>query len=139
VLSGDGGVFVSGRWHFLGTKIVYASATLSLAALEVLVHTSREAVPLDLVVVEIEIPESVDIERVPLSKLPSRWNAYPAPAITQQMGTDWVAANRTAVLEVPSAIIPLECNYLLNPAHPRLSRVRIIGRAPFTFYSRLRA
>lgn len=139
VLSGDGGVFVSGRWHHLGTRIVYGSATLSLAALEVLVHTNREDVPPDLVAVEIEIPESLDIERVRPSKLPAGWDAYPARAFTQQLGTDWVAANRTAILEVPSAIIPRECNYLLNPAHPRFARVRIVDRAPFSFDSRLLA
>jgi len=46
-------------------------------------------------------------------------------------------AGKTAVLEVPSAVIPRECNYLLNPAHPHLTRVRVVGRTPFSFDSRL--
>ena len=90
-----------------------------------------------MVAVEIEIPDSVEIERAPLSTLPAEWQVYPAPAFTQQRGTNWVAARRTAVLAVPSAVIPVEYNYLLNPAHRHFSRVRIVGRTPFPLDSRL--
>ena len=136
-LSGEGGIHVSGRWHLRGTRIVYTSATLSLAALEMLVHANRAFAPQDLVAVEVEVPASLEIERVPLSRLPVKWDADPAPAGIQELGSRWAASRRSAVLEVPSAVIPLECNYLLNPAHPRFSRVRIIGRVPFSFDARL--
>lgn len=116
---------------------MYTSATLSLAALEVLVNMNRGFAASDFVAVEIDIPGSVEVERMPLRKLPAGWDAYPAPTFAQQLGTTWVAAKRTAVLEIPSAVIPRESNYLLNPAHPRFSRVRIAGRAPFSFDSRL--
>ena len=137
VLGGEGGLYTAGRWHRRGTRMVYTSATLSLATLEILVRTDRAYGPSDLVAVEIEIPDSVEIEHIPLSTLPAGWRAYPAPASTQQHGTNWVTAGRTAVLEVPSAVIPLENNYLLNPAHPQFSRVRIVGRTPFSFDARL--
>jgi RES domain-containing protein len=100
---------------------------------------SRDSAPTDLAAVEIDIPDSVEIEHVPVSKLPPGWDAFPASAFTRQLGTDWIAARRTAILEVPSAIIHHERNYLLNPAHPRLGRVRVIGHAPFTFDTRLMA
>jgi RES domain-containing protein len=138
-LGGEGGLFVSGRWHHLGTRIVYTSATLSLAALETLVHMKRAMAPPDLVAVEIEIPDFVPVERLTLSKLAGGWDAYPAPASARDMGTNWVAAKRTAILEVPSAIIPRESNYLLNPAHPHLRRIRTVGRAPFSLDPRLLA
>ena len=136
-LRGEGGVYASGRWHLRGTRIVYTSATLSLAALEVLVHAIGAFAPLDFVAVEVEIPVSLAIERVPTSRLPIPWDADPAPASTQELGTRWAASRRSAVLEVPSAVIPVERNYLLNPAHPHFSRVRIVGRTPFSFDSRL--
>lgn len=136
-LSGAGGVHVSGRWHLRGTRIVYTSATLSLAALEVLVHANDSFGPPDLVAVEVEVPASLEIERVPLSGLPAQWDADPAPAAIQELGSRWAASRRSAVLEVPSAVIPRESNYLLNPIHPHFSRVRIVGRVPFSFDSRL--
>ena len=135
--SGEGGVHTSGRWHLRGTRIVYTSATLSLAALEVLVHANRAFAPPDLVAVEVEVPTSLAIERVPLSRLPVEWDADPAPSILQEIGSRWAASRRSAVLAVPSAVIPLENNYLLNPAHPQFSRVRIVGRTPFSFDARL--
>ena len=136
-LSGDGGLYAPGRWHLRGDRIVYTAATLSLAALELLVRVHRAFAPTDLVASEIDIPDAVEVERVLPAKLASGWDAYPARSFTQQLGTKWLAARRTAVLQVPSAVIPRESNYLLNPAHPRCARVRIVGRAPFSFDARL--
>ena len=79
----------------------------------------------------------LEVARLPLTSLPAGWDAYPFPAATQGLGTDWIAAGKTAVLEVPSAVIPRECNYLLSPAHPCFARVRVAGRTPFSFDSRL--
>ena len=136
-LTGEGGLHAPGRWHLQGVRVVYAAATLSLAALELLVRIDRELVPPDLKAVEIDIPDSVEVERVPLSKLPSGWDAYPASAITQLLGMRWIAAARTAVLEVPSAVIPREHNYVLNAIHPQFKRLRTVATTPFAFDSRL--
>jgi RES domain-containing protein len=136
-LSGEGGMRGSARWHDQGTRIVYTSSTLSLAALELLARTDRAYAPPGLVAVEIDLPPSLEVERLALSRLGAGWDAYPAPAFTRDLGSRWVAAMRTPVLEVPSAVIPRECNYLLNPAHPRFGRVRVVGRTPFSFDSRL--
>lgn len=136
-LSGEGGMRASARWHDQGTRIVYTSSTLSLAALELLVRTDRAFAPPGLISVEIDVPPSVEIERVPLSRLPAGWDAYPAPTFTRAFGSKWIAGMRTAVLQVPSAVIPRENNFLLNPAHPRFARVRVIGRTSFSLDSRL--
>jgi RES domain-containing protein len=136
-LTGEGSIFAPGRWHVQGARVVYAAATLSLAALEMLVRTDRAVAPPDLMALELEIPDSVDVERLPVAKLPAGWDAYPFRATTQRLGTHWVAVGRTAVLEVPSAVIPRECNYLLNPVHADFARVRVVGRTPFSFDSRL--
>jgi RES domain-containing protein len=136
-LSGEGGLRGSARWHFMGTRIVYSSSTLSLAALEVLIRVNRSLAPLDLVAVEIDIPSSLEIERLTPSRLSSGWDANPAPAFTREIGSGWVSTVRSAILEVPSAVIPRESNYLLNPAHPQFGRIRVAGRAPFSFDPRL--
>jgi RES domain-containing protein len=131
-LSGDGGLYAAGRWSLRGTRVVYASATMSLAALELLVRIEDSRPTPELVAVEIDIPDSVEIQRISLKRLPAGWNASPAPVFTQSLGTDWVASKRSAVLEVPSAVIPRESNYLLNPEHPRFSRIRVVSTAPFS-------
>jgi RES domain-containing protein len=136
-LTGIGGLHAPGRWHVQGRRVVYTAGTLSLAALELLVRIGRARIPLDMSAVEIDVPGIVEVERIGAKRLPGGWDAYPAPAATQRLGTDWIESLRTAVLEVPSAVIPRESNYLLNPAHPRFSRVRIVSRAPFSFDSRL--
>jgi RES domain-containing protein len=136
-LGGEGGLHAPGRWHVQGIRVVYASATLSLAALEMLARTSRELAPSDLVAVELDIPSSVRIERLTPRELSQGWDAYPFPASTQQLGMMWLTAVSAAALAVPSAIIPRECNYLLSPVHPRFARVRIVSRTPFSFDTRL--
>ena len=138
-LTGEGGLYSPGRWHLQGARVVYAAATLSLAALELLVRMDRAFAPTDLTAVEIEIPGSVEVERLPWSKLPAGWDAYPAQESTQQLGTHWVEAGKTAVLAVPSAVIPRESNFVLNPAHPQFRRIRAVETMPFSFDPRLLA
>ncbi len=136
-LTGEGGLYADGRWHLQGARVLYAAATLSLAALELLVRIDRALAPPDLAAVEIEIPGSVEVERVSFSKLPAGWDAYPTSATTQLLGMKWIAAGRTAVLEVPSAVIPRESNYVLNPTQPQFRRIRTVAATPFSFDSRL--
>ena len=136
-LNGEGGLGASGRWHVKGTRIVYASQTLSLAALEYLVHVARDLAPPDLISVEIDVPASVKIQRMAASDLPDGWNATPAPAAAQRLGTDWVVGGEATVLEVPSALIPHEHNYLLNPARPEFGKITVVRRRRFSFDPRL--
>jgi RES domain-containing protein len=116
---------------------VYVSETLALAALEYLVHVDPANVPGDLVSIPAEIPDSVAIREVNLKNLPADWRAYPAPDALAQIGTAWTNAGSSAVLGVPSAVIPDERNYLLNPAHRDFPRIKIGVPQPFAFDSRL--
>ena len=136
-LSGRGGLFASGRWHPKGRRVVYTSSTLSLAALEILVHTDKDLVPGDLVQVEIELPSDVKKETIEPDALPRNWRRYPAPATLQRMGADWLDRGDTAVLQVPSSVIPHENNHLLNPLHPLAARIRVLTTHRFDFDSRL--
>ena len=77
------------------------------------------------------------MERLAEKKLPMDWRASPPGPATMQLGNEWVRAQRSAVLAVPSAIIPAETNYLLNPAHPDFRRLRIHKPVEFTFDPRM--
>jgi RES domain-containing protein len=67
------------------------------------------------------------------SNLPRNWKANPVPARVQAIGDDWVAGGRSAVLRVPSALVPAEFNFLLNPRHQDFAGLRIGKAVPFQF------
>lgn len=117
--------------------MVYTAATLSLAVLELLVHLEPEELPEGLVSVSAAIPENLEVETIPEADLPRGWRRYPAPEELQRLGTSWIESGRTAVLSVPSAVIPQERNYLLNPRHPAFGRIRIDKPQVFHFDPRM--
>ena len=117
--------------------MVYTSATLSLAALEYIVHLEAVDAPADLVAIAASIPSGVGREEVAAASLPAGWRRYPAPGRLAEIGARWIRESRTAVLVVPSAVIPAEVNYLLNPSHPDFARIRIDSPEPFVFDRRL--
>lgn len=136
-LAGIGGLHVSGRWHHRGRPIVYTSATPSLAALEVLVHVDPGLAPPDLQLVEIEVPDALAVETCDPAALAPDWRAFPAPAALPDFGSAWLAEQRTPVLCAPSAVLPIERNYILNPAHPGAAALRITRVLAFSFDPRL--
>ncbi|MBI3118209.1 MAG: RES family NAD+ phosphorylase [Candidatus Hydrogenedentes bacterium] len=136
-LAGRGGLHTPGRWHFQGVPIVYNSATLSLAALEVLVHADRICTPDDFVAIEIDVPDGLPIERVSLRHLPKDWRVYPPPPVLQRRGQTWLTRGKTAVLQVPSALVPEESNYLINPLHADCRNIKAVTSRPFTMDARL--
>jgi RES domain-containing protein len=138
-LEGVGGLFSAGRWHPRGVRVVYTASSLSLAVLEKLVHVDPDLVPDRLAAFEIEIPdEAASRETIPLDRLPPDWRAEPPVHGTQELGRAWLRdLTRPAVLVVPSAIVPREVNYLLNPAHADAVRCSVVASEPFRFDRRL--
>jgi RES domain-containing protein len=134
---GEGARRFGGRWNPAGTRVVYTSATLSLAALEFFVHVSVQTKPDDLVSISIDIPDNLTIERISESRLPKNWRSYPATQELQSIGQKWLKNRKSVVLAVPSAIIPQELNYLMNPEHPDFSKARINKPQPFVLDSRM--
>lgn len=116
---------------------MYASATRSLAALEFFVNLDPSEAPGNLVAVPAEILETIPVAHVDVSDLPRGWRAYPAPASLADLGAEWVRSGKTAVLSVPSTVIPQERNYLLNPAHRDFKAIRIGTPEPFSFDPRM--
>lgn len=134
--SGLGGLYASGRWHSQGRRIVYLSESLALASLEKLVHAHSLRALSGLNYFEVTIPDNV-IERA--EGYPADWNSDPATPETKAYGDRWLMESRSAALIVPSAIIPLENNCLLNPAHPAVDLGWIRGPTPFDYDPRIKA
>jgi RES domain-containing protein len=113
------------------------STSLFLAALEYLVHVDTDLAPDDLIAVPADIPGELAIQHVSPGDLPRNWRRHPGPEALRDLGSAWAAAGSTAVLAVPSSVIPQERNYLLNPNHPDFRRIRAGEPEPFAFDPRL--
>lgn len=135
--SGEGARRVSGRWHHRGTAVVYASESLALSVLEKFVHLGFGGSRIAFVYFRIDIPGALSIEEVKVSHLPRNWTESPPPDETKNIGTDWAKTGRTAVLKVPSVLIPGNCNFLLNPAHRDFRKMRISKPIVFAFDERM--
>ena len=133
--TGEGAARTSGRWNSRGVLVVYASATKSLAALETLVHLNPSAF-FAYKIFRIQFDETL-VEHVSLAALPPDWQSKPPPPTTKAIGDAWVRASRSAVLALPSVIIPNEINYLLNPAHVDFKKIKIGPPEDFAFDARL--
>jgi RES domain-containing protein len=122
--SGEGARIEGGRWNSVGLPVVYASEHLSLAVLEILVNT---AAPAARMVARsrsaIEIPESA-FEVISLHQLPADFGPKTDYAFTQAIGDLWLISRRSPALIVPSAIVPIERNVLLNPIHPNFAALQ---------------
>lgn len=132
---GAGAWLFGGRWNSRGTRVVYTSATLSLAALESLVHLNPP-VAFRYMAIPVEFEEAL-VEAIHVASLPAEWTDEPPPPCTMGIGDLWVRESRSAVLELPSAIIQAEPNYLLNPAHPDFKKIALGKPVPFSFDPRL--
>lgn len=130
-LDGEGARLHGGRWNQKGDAVVYCSSSLSLAVLETLVHLDPAAMPRDLVSIEVETDDALPVDVLDMAKLPADWRTYPAPDVLRDLGSNWVRSAPSSVLIVPSAVVPKDRNYLINPSHP--DAARISARAPESF------
>jgi len=139
-LNGIGAALTEGyRWNSLSTYLVYTAESRALATLEVSVHLDlSEDLPNDRYYVEIEIPEEVEIAELSIDELPPGWDSRPPILETQYIGDDFVAQNSSAVLKVPSCIVPPEYNFLINPNHPDSKKIRVTSTTRMIFDNRIR-
>jgi RES domain-containing protein len=133
---GKGAALYGGRWNRKGTPVIYAAQSASLAALEVLVHYS--VLPEDHVLTEIRIPDTFTVLHLNEDRLPEGWNAEVPIQATQELGEIWVGEGHSAILSVPSSIIPNDRNLILNPAHPAFAEISFQTSLHFRFDPRLR-
>lgn len=137
-LSGAGGLAASGRWHERGVPIVYASESPELAVLETLVNVPVDLVPPTLMLIGVDIDRRVRLESIDASALPANWRQTPAPSALRDIGMRWLGRGRSAGLWVPSAVVPMSRNLVINPRHADASAIRITSRERFPLDPRLR-
>jgi RES domain-containing protein len=135
-LSGEGAARSGNRWNSKGTALIYCADSRALAMAEVAVHLSLGLLPKDYEMVELEIPDEVSLSSLAPANLPVGWNSFPHLLQTQRIGDEFVATAESCVLQVPSAVVPGDFNFLLNPAHPDFERIQIKSRVDFPFDSR---
>lgn len=126
VLSGEGGLRVASRWNFKGDAISYTSASRALSLLEMLVHMDMEDMrSMNLIICEINVPDSLKVQKIPSKSLPEGWNKTPFNQGPQAYWHEFIEKKKAAVLRVPSIIIPEEWNYLIDPNHPDAKKIKV--------------
>lgn len=136
-LSGTGARLYGGRWSNIGKAVVYLASSSSLSLLEVLVHLQQPLlVPDDYCRMEVEVPDE-NVLSVKIEELPANWRDISPPQILTRFGDGFLKEGKYLLLKVPSSIVPTEYNYLLNPAHPDMNKVKLLTRERFDFDSRL--
>jgi RES domain-containing protein len=134
---GEGNRRFGSRWVPKGLSAVYTSATLSLAALELFIHTDPDLAPADLLAISADIPDDLTADELALPDLPGTWREIPAPAELQELGRSWIVEGKSATLSVPSVVVPTERNYVLNPAHAGFKLIQIGEAYDFSFDPRM--
>jgi len=134
--SGEGARLYGGRWNSPGVPVVYVAESQSLAVLEMLVHLDSPVLLEKYVFLEVDFDASLvlDLDR---SSLPKNWQSDPVPESIQAIGDRWVLSRDSAVLRVPSVLVPEESNFLLNPRHPDFGKIGISRPHAFRFDPRL--
>lgn len=126
------------RWNSRGMFVIYTAASRALACLENVVHRSGEGLNDEFRVMVIDVPDTLAVEVIIAENLPKNWFDYQKYYLCQERGDDWLRSGRTPVMQVPSAIIPGEFNYLLNPTHPEFAAIRLLRTEPFVFDPRIK-
>jgi RES domain-containing protein len=115
---------------------LYATSSPALALVESLVHQPRvryERLPA-LQLITLHVPDS--IRSFSIDELPDYWNEESYER-TQWILKDWLLAPDVLIAAVPSVIVPMSFNYLLHPAHPQFSEIRVVHTEPFPIERRL--
>ena len=134
--TGEGAEESGGRWNSEGTRIVYASSSISLAILEILVNLQDEQILSSYMLIPFHFDDSL-IESLDVKGLPEDWASLPSSLSAKSFGDDWVQSKTSLILEVPSAVVPSENNYLINPSHPDFDQITYGDPIPLPLDERL--
>lgn len=130
------------RWNSEGQKALYTAGSVALACLENLAHRSGTQLNAgNFSIATIQIPTKLRVEEILLEELiaiSANWASVDHYPITQKMGNQWLSSLNSAVLKIPSAIVPMEHNFLLNPYHPDFTKIKILSVSHFSFDPRLK-
>ena len=121
--SGEGPRLYGGRWNPKGWPVVYTAESQSLALLELMVQDA--ALRAHYVLIPAYIPDALAQTVIEVQDLPNDWRTLGARDVLQALGLAWLRGGKTAILNVPSAVVPAERNFLLNPNHPDFAKITI--------------
>ena len=138
-LNGKGAARFGNRWNSKGTEMIYTVESRALAMAEVAVHLTLASIPSDYMMIELEIPDTIKINTLKSDKLPLDWNAHPPGIHTQKIGDEFIDDDDddTCVLKVPSAVVKGVFNFLINPHHQDLKKIKIISITNFPIDKRI--
>ena len=136
MMSGEGAFRYGGRWNSKGVRVVYLGSSLAQAAMELLIHLGRAEVLNVYNKMEVTFVDDL-AEHISIEDLPKNWAEPSMASSVQVVGDDWIAKESSVILQVPSAAIKGEYNYLLNPSHPLTAQVNFGPITPFNFDPRL--
>lgn len=137
-LEGIGAKLNGGRWNHEGVPCIYCAASRALSLLEYSAHVTLDTIPKFLSFTSFEIPDE-HIHTLKKSKLPQHWEAWPHPMIARNFGTALLRENKHAVIQFPSAIIPEEFIYTINPLHAKMKSIKIIDVRSYAYDPRLKS
>ena len=129
--TGDGARIYGGRWNSKGVAVVYTAGSLALASIEMIVNLPAPKLLQKYVRISAQISSDL-VSDLPEADLPEDWNSRPISPSTRAIGDSWVKKQSSAVLRVPSIVVPDEYNYLLNPIHPDFAEIEV-GK-PIIYY-----
>lgn len=136
---GIGSLKTAGRWHHKGTQVAYASEHPGVAVLEKLAWIGRYERVRDsnYLLLPLHLDPDKHLERIEETELPEDWDSFPHRDETREIGTRWYEEERSPVLAVPSAVLPLAENFLVNPFHPEAHDLKRGEPEPFSWDARL--
>lgn len=136
-LSGRGAEIMGGRWNNKGTPLVYTSDSRALCTAEIAVRIPLGILPIDYWMIELDLPDSLKVFELKVKNLPMDWMSFPHSNSTQILGDKFVADQNFLIMRVPSAIVQGDSNYVLNPLHQDIKKVKIVKQVRFEFDERL--
>ena len=139
MMSGEGGLRGSARWHTKGRPIIYTATSQALATLEIAVNLKKPRLIPAYRVLDVEVPDDL-VVAIEEAMLPAGWDRKDGePFLTRSFGDRWLASQVSVGLRVPSAVILQEDNVLLNPTHPAFTSVTFGDPLDFPFDPRIKA
>lgn len=136
-LTGKGAELSGGRWNSKGTPIIYMASSIALSTAEIVVHVPLGIIPKNYVCTTFEVPNEMEILNLSPEALPNDWRSIPHSNSTQIIGDQFIKNAEGLILKVPSAVVPGDFNYLINPFHPDVIKLEILQKTPYNFDDRL--
>jgi len=137
-VSGKGGEITGGRWNRKGTAVLYTSESVALACLETLVNLNASGLPLKRYLIEIRVPVAIWARRT-IIDIPHNigWDAAPAGKVSLDWGDEWLKSQSSLLAVVPSVVVSIENNILINPRHADAHKLTLVKLSRWTYDARL--